>query len=33
MCKYNDGYNCNCQNRMSNVCTDLSNCEFLEEDE
>ena len=33
MCKYNDGYNCNCQNRMNNVCIDLSNCEFLEEDE
>lgn len=34
MCKYFDGGLCFCEYRMSSVCTDLSNCEYLtDEDE
>lgn len=33
MCIYSDGFNCNCEDRMSSICEDLSNCEYLTEEE
>lgn len=33
MCKYFNGGYCQCEYAMNGVCNDLSNCEYLEEDE